>query len=412
MKIGTFSEKFGLTIDTIRYYIENGLLIPEKLHNQYRFDESCQKDLESILQLKAMRFSITEIKMMVSLIRMTHLLDQGDRDYYLGFFEKKRSELLEEQKELKHALEQVEEMLLSHEPAEKTPPRQPGLPLHALSLFACPQCKTPLVLEQATVESNRITNGVFHCHCGYEARIEDGLVVCPSALSGSLTQDGQPPSLGEYVQRTDTLFLTHVQRGLEWMVKRAQPNKMRNLTLLEFGCGFGFFMQHILSQLDESNTYIACEIQKEIVARAQQILFNMNPRANVIFMACDLNQLPLRESSMDWIFDPFSSTGIALRSGQWPPPLLEPFLKPAGNWVGCYSYLNNPSRFFKDSVKKNASFWDLPLLTERCKTFQKVESADLGLSENVGDLEAYFHPGAQVGHWAFWGKKGGVPSSF
>ena len=56
MRIGEFAQKHNTTHDTIRHYLDMGLLITEKKGGHYRFDESDSWDLENIIELKSMGF--------------------------------------------------------------------------------------------------------------------------------------------------------------------------------------------------------------------------------------------------------------------------------------------------------------------------------------------------------------------
>ena len=64
-RIGKFSEITGLPITTIRYYNEEGLLIPEEVDNfsNYRYysDKNVQ-EAELITLLKSVDFTLDEIK--------------------------------------------------------------------------------------------------------------------------------------------------------------------------------------------------------------------------------------------------------------------------------------------------------------------------------------------------------------
>ena len=64
MKIGEFANKFGLNVSTVRYYINNGLLIPVKKEEQYEFDKNCEEDMKNILKYKGYHFTIEEIQLL------------------------------------------------------------------------------------------------------------------------------------------------------------------------------------------------------------------------------------------------------------------------------------------------------------------------------------------------------------
>ncbi|WP_028562236.1 MerR family transcriptional regulator [Paenibacillus pinihumi] len=68
MQIKEFTEKYGISGDTARYYEDEGLLHPLRLHNGYRdYDEGCEQALKFIIVLKKLGFSLQEIKLMLQL---------------------------------------------------------------------------------------------------------------------------------------------------------------------------------------------------------------------------------------------------------------------------------------------------------------------------------------------------------
>lgn len=63
MRIGEFSEKTGISIDTLRYYEKEGLIKPERDFNDRRcYSESDIKWMEFIKRLKETNMPLREIK--------------------------------------------------------------------------------------------------------------------------------------------------------------------------------------------------------------------------------------------------------------------------------------------------------------------------------------------------------------
>ncbi|MDD3253089.1 MAG: MerR family transcriptional regulator [Lachnospiraceae bacterium] len=57
MKIGEFSRLHHVSIDTVRFYVNEGLLVPIKDGYHYQFDQQCSTDFLNIMLLKEVGFS-------------------------------------------------------------------------------------------------------------------------------------------------------------------------------------------------------------------------------------------------------------------------------------------------------------------------------------------------------------------
>lgn len=62
MRIGEFSKRNNISIDAVRHYIDLELIMPHKKGGQYEFDKNSQKNLNKILELKSLGFTLNEVK--------------------------------------------------------------------------------------------------------------------------------------------------------------------------------------------------------------------------------------------------------------------------------------------------------------------------------------------------------------
>lgn len=62
MKISKFAEVNNVSVDTIRHYMDLGLVIPEKKEVTIFLTSIVKKDIELILEYKWIGFSLNEIK--------------------------------------------------------------------------------------------------------------------------------------------------------------------------------------------------------------------------------------------------------------------------------------------------------------------------------------------------------------
>ena len=72
MKIGEFAKQFGVPKDTVRFYIKNNLLIPNDQGAQYEFTDREVQAMQTILKMKAQRFTLEEIRLWMRNMRIPY----------------------------------------------------------------------------------------------------------------------------------------------------------------------------------------------------------------------------------------------------------------------------------------------------------------------------------------------------
>ncbi|GIN12478.1 transcriptional regulator [Shouchella clausii] len=103
MQIKDFADKYQMQADTIRYYEKQNLLKPNRRENGYReYDEECEKQLQLIIVLKQLGFTIKEIQQL--LILKGKAISTECNLSTTSLFEQKVSDLEEKIQFYQHAL--------------------------------------------------------------------------------------------------------------------------------------------------------------------------------------------------------------------------------------------------------------------------------------------------------------------
>lgn len=92
MKIKQFAEKYQIQADTIRFYEKENLLKPTRRENGYReYNEESEKQLQLIIVLKQLGFSIKEIQQL--LVLSAESITPECNKASVGLFDQKISKL-------------------------------------------------------------------------------------------------------------------------------------------------------------------------------------------------------------------------------------------------------------------------------------------------------------------------------
>lgn len=78
MLIGEFARAHETTKDTVRFYVERGLLTPARKGRNYWYDEQAAADFAAVRELQALGFSIATIQK----LRERHLTQCGTHEQW------------------------------------------------------------------------------------------------------------------------------------------------------------------------------------------------------------------------------------------------------------------------------------------------------------------------------------------
>ena len=297
MRIGKFADCYQVSIDTVRYYMEIGLLTPLKVGGQFDFDEREAEDMEVILDLKACDFTLAEIKQILLYKKVSPLVYDNERHFKREIYQSKVSRVDEELKRLQEVYKTLVGRIAALSKDENEAQEALGFPLEALPLFECPNCHKDLSLNASKILENQVIEGELICACGYRLVISDGVVQAPESdeSGGSLSQN----DVLDYIEATSSEYFNELYKGINWLGDLFQEHDYVGKVILDAGTGHGLFARTIYGQMDDCNILICNDIASEKLAFVKKILEKSGIRHKVVFLAADLRHLPLKKYSID-----------------------------------------------------------------------------------------------------------------
>lgn len=293
MKIGEFARKHHVTIDTVRHYVNEGLLTPVKVNTQYDFSPVDEEVLESILLLKSMNFKLEEMKPYL----LFQTMFQQNTFSYLGSFERQfRDKIKENEKEIEK-LTEMNRRIEKHLAGRKKVRIQRGVPLRLIPELLCPDCDANLELEEPQMLHNEIIEGRLVCpDCGRTYYIRYG------CLSDAPVTDIDEFSeikemLDKYLQQNDEEYIVKVRELFTETANHVKISGRGAENVLIDGQGCCFLDSAIFRALPE-DCFVLINCQKNIFVKIFEE--NILP-ANVLVYEGKKENIPLRRD-MDYLF--------------------------------------------------------------------------------------------------------------
>ncbi len=404
MKIGAFAKKNQVGIDTVRHYIDLGLIIPQRPSSQFEFDLQCQSDFDEIIFFKSLGFTLLEIKNIFIIKRLGKMTSYEQDKYYKNMFTEKYESTKAEIKRLSGEKMRLEQELQRLDTKSENKQLKMGIGLACLQYFRCDICGGPLVLNEAAVEENMVTSGKLKCKCGTEYTIKDGILFVEA---GHYSND-QLPDVLSYIRHTDAEYLDHVYKTLEWEVQNINFSELSGKIVLELGSGSGFFLRRIYDELPEDTVYIAVDYDPGRLYFLKDILEKSDGRKNIVFICCDFTRMPLLPHSIDIICDDLGTSNYSFEHSEFLLDLTERYYKADAALLSSYIIFKNFSQDSMIPTDCRPNF-RIGAIKKRIEERGFIKQAD-HISDAVtkgGIYEDYFRQDEKVMTYSFIGKRSG-----
>jgi len=405
VRIGKFGETNKLSIDTIRHYMDLGLILPEKKGGHYFFDERCQSDLELVLNFKGMGFSLNEIKNLFFYKNFGEFTDYEKDAYYQSLFMEKHKEIEQEIKNLTAIKNRLQNKIENLSASSAASSSIIGIDFKVLDLLKCLKCGEKMILQDGRIIRNKIIEGKLTCECEEEYIIDSGILIAGSPSKSAIDLPLDEYIL-EYIKITDSRYLENLHKGGEWSKRKLLSLNLSGKTLLELGTGVGFFLRSFYHDLPEDCLYIAVDHNLERHRFLKNMLEKSGSNQNILFICADFLDIPIQDSSIDIVIDQSGTSNYSFHHKEFLLHELAHLFKSDSHLAGTFIAFKNFSskskieapfrhNFIVDKLKKNIRDLHFASLDERASDYM----------DKGGRYENYFVEGENVFSYSFFGKR-------
>ncbi|MGG3562352.1 MerR family transcriptional regulator [Neobacillus rhizosphaerae] len=405
MRIGQFGKVNGISHDTIRHYMDLGLIVPEKQGGHYFFDISCQKDLELILDLKGMGFQLNDIKMIFYYKNFGQFTDYERDAFYQSLFLDKYEKLEQEMNNLIKMKDRLKQKLDQLSTSSTGSSNTIGIDLRVLDILKCNKCAESLSLQDGIIRNNQIVEGKLTCYCDRVYHIESGIlrVGNPPMPNDQLSLLNNIPA---YIQETDPLYLENMNKGLHWSKRKLDQVDLQKKVILELGSGVGFFLRNIYQELPEDCLYIAVDHSIERHRFLKSLLEKNGIKKNLLFICADFLDIPVGKQTVDLVVDHSGTSNYSFEHETFLLREVDALIKSDGYLLGSYLAFKNFSHNGKIEVKYRDNF----TVSKIKKNIRELEYTTLEelVSESInkgGKYEDFFVQGEEIFSYLFFGKR-------
>lgn len=344
MRIGKVSELYHISVDNLYYYIHYGLLVPPRPKGQYVFDSHTLKDLEWILELKDLDFSLREIHILLSLKRISGFADSQDLEELKAMYAGKRDFCIQELEKKKKIIEKLNEKIEALEKLQPSAAAKTGVPISMLSLLCCPRCQGSLALTDVEMDQRFLYHGNLECTCGYHAEINHGILMTPNKNTN--LQD-TPDITRELYKELPPDLISMFQRSYNQMLKQMADTGLHQKVIAETYINAWFFMHNHLEYLPADSRYLVIDKYPETLLMYKHLIEKQRPDLDILYLADSSTAFPLKPDTIDIHLDFFAANEHNFYHNTFLYEKLNPYLKSNARLIGTYFYFEHAPKSMK-----------------------------------------------------------------
>lgn len=377
IRIGEFSKKHKITQNTVRHYLDMGLLTTRKTGGQYVFYDKDSRDMEEILKLKQLGFNLNEILNLLTYLRLTGIETEEYKNMILSMLKNKKEEIEKISKKYEKMRSDIDETIKNFEKRSREINKL-GFPIAYLGILICPDCKSKLNIKDGIIDNSMLIEGKVICKCGYNAVVKDGIFIEEKTVR-KRNLNGKPwPTKDDYLKVVSSNFINFMYSGMNQVSDELRKYDIDSKLVLELQHCVGYFLKHYLKHRSQDSTYILVDYDLDKIIELKNSLELNHEHSNFIFLCCNIDRIPLSESSIDVIVDHWLTKDYAQTDNDFVLEKVLPLLKNDGVLVGAYPYFKTMKNI------KNIPTHALDYFNKN-KLLEMIEG--LGLqTQNIGEI--------------------------
>jgi hypothetical protein len=201
-------------------------------------------------------------------------------------------------------------------------------------------------MKDVTIKKVYIHTGSLTCSCGYEAAIEEGIII-----TANLYETSPYPSYfydKETIKEINPKMINLFEKSNFRFQKVLQNIDLKNKLIVETNVDAFVSLPKYIDVLEPSANYVFSGYSLAMLKKVRNRIERMNPKPRVLYILnSDLN-LPLKPLSIDVFVDSFTITDFSLLNPEFPSHVLKNYLHNSSTIVGGYSYYDNSAKSLKN----------------------------------------------------------------